>query len=149
MTGAEAGKNPANEPSEHSPLFSLKSYHTAVLSLKTTRTRTTEEVAPVVAHHEEEQTTPPGAYPTPYVSPLVVADPSSANPSSPVVGSLVHNNLWNCNYPTWFPFGGEGSVSEMEDRNGRWKWRVEVLSVGSAPKPGAEDGNRTNRIIFI
>ena len=54
------------------------------------------------------------AFPTPL-------DPLSPEEASGGISAVLHNNLWDCNYPLWYPFAPsvlEGDASE------RFRFRV-------------------------
>ncbi|CAD7923738.1 unnamed protein product [Amoebophrya sp. A120] len=64
----------------------------------------------------------PPAFPTPYNPPEC----------SPRFGFVIHDNLWNTNYPAWYPIGGPFRADEKRDQNLRASWQISTQIIHEA-----------------
>ena len=61
-----------------------------------------------------------------------------AGPTAARVDWNLHNNLWNTNYPAWYPFGGV-EAAEFERRNRNMRFRFEMRFWFGAGRRGGEE----------
>ena len=55
---------------------------------------------------------------SPFPTPL---NPLSASEASGGLAAVLHNNLWDCNYPLWYPYA---TAQLKGDENERFRFRV-------------------------